>query len=276
MFNDNDFDGKKFPYPESNNFEYKQSIDNSLFDKYLEIICGFLNSKGGNLIFGIRNNLDLVGINILNSSLDTFIVRIDSIIRDKKIIGINNYTNNLVAINSSNITTRQFVNKFKKRFLIIEIKPNSDIKYQLADGMIYYRLGASNYCEKTEKIYKQHEYENACRIIQNKANDDNRMNNELFRKTLKDKDKDIKLLKDNIKDILKTNSIFEEYLIKLIRYTNVSDNTIKQPTYLGENINDFEDGEKQNLLELNESNHNQDNPNPLYSVVKSFLSCFIF
>jgi len=47
MICDNDFDGKKFPHIESNKLEFKESFVDKGFDKYLQTICGFLNSGGG-------------------------------------------------------------------------------------------------------------------------------------------------------------------------------------------------------------------------------------
>ncbi len=42
------FEGPKFKFSESTMFEYKVSINQQTgFQKYLETICAFLNTKGG-------------------------------------------------------------------------------------------------------------------------------------------------------------------------------------------------------------------------------------
>ncbi len=188
MINDTDFDNIKFPYNESNNFEFKQSIhDDYDYNKYVETICGFLNTGGGYLIFGIADNLDTVGINIGQKRLDKFILKIDEIIRSNKIIGFNNETKEFVKLSNTNIITKLITNKANNKFLIIQSIPEPNIKYQLAEGTIYYRLGASNYFEKTERIITQAHFDYECKNIIKKANDENKINIELFQETLEKK-----------------------------------------------------------------------------------------
>jgi len=224
MISNNDFEGTIFPYPESVKFEYKQAIDIKFFDKYIQIICGFLNSGGGNLIFGIKDDLNLIGLTITNKLLDQFILRIDGIIGLKQIIGMDVNTNCFVSIDFSHLKTRQFINKLKKKFLIIEIVPKSNIKYQLAEGLIFYRLNASNYFEKTEKILKQNDHENACKRILQKAEQDNKINIELFCKTLGEKDKCIEILNNDLINSKKTISIYNKYVENILSHTNINNN----------------------------------------------------
>ncbi len=237
MINDSDFDNIKFPYNESNNFEFKQSIhDDYDYNKYVETICGFLNTGGGYLIFGIADNLDTVGINIGQKRLDKFILKIDEIIRSNKIIGSNNETKEFVKLSNTNIITKLITNKANNKFLIIQIIPEPNIKYQLADGKIYYRLGASNYFEKVEKMLTQSEFDYECKNIIKKANDENKINIQLFQETLGEKNKQIEELNNKLDKEKESNIIYQKQLElsivnsdKLIKYnnSNVLNNIIK-------------------------------------------------
>jgi hypothetical protein len=236
MISNSDFNGKKFPHTESDKFEFKESIGPKSFDKYIQTICGFLNTGGGNLIFGIKDNLNLLGLNSTKQKeLDNFILRFDSIINEKQIIGLkclNNYSNDtidnedktdklnteqVVCLSSSNIKINQVKSNSGKIFLWIEVIPEHDVKYQLANGMVYHRLGASNYFEKTERIYKQNDFESACRQIQKNAELENKSNIELFQQTLNEKNKHIELLNKKIKQVEETNQMYEKYLANTIK-----------------------------------------------------------
>lgn len=83
--------------------------------------------------------------------------------------------------------------------------------------MVYHRLGASNYFEKTERIYKQNDFESACKQIQKNAELENKSNIELFQQTLKEKNKHIELLDKKIKQVEETNKIYEKYLANTIK-----------------------------------------------------------
>ena len=54
----------------------------------------------------------------------------------------------MVCLSSSNIKINQIKSNSGKIFLWIELIPEPDVKYQLANGMVYHRLGSSNYSEK--------------------------------------------------------------------------------------------------------------------------------
>jgi predicted HTH transcriptional regulator len=220
MISESDFDSEKFPNSESDKYEYKQSINDKIFSKYLETICGFLNTCGGYLIFGIKDNLDLIGLKIKQKELDNFILRIDSILGSGQIIGIDSKSGEFVKLQSSNIKINQITNKDGKKFLMIEVVPEANIKYQLANGLIYYRLGASNYFEKKERIFKQSDFENACKNIQTKAEEDNKSNIKLFQKTLDDKNKQINELNNKLKEEKETNDIYQNHLEKSLNNQN--------------------------------------------------------
>jgi len=259
ILSNKDFEGIKFIYPESDKLEFKVSFVDKAFDKYIQTICGFLNSGGGNLIFGIHDNLDLVGLNLKNKSIDKMILRIDTIIREREIIGINIdsnidssnidssnidldiESNEFVLLDSSNIKTRQIITSSNKKFLIIEVIPKSNTKYQIRGGIIFYRLGASNYFEKTEKIYKQNDFENVCKQIQQKANI------KLFQKTLDDKNIQIKELNYKLTKLEETILIHKTYIENIISKT--TPNVVsKQPTNIVIHKSNLDDVENLNQL----------------------------
>ena len=237
MINDTDFDNIKFPYNESNSFEFKQSIHDDCYNhKYVETICGFLNTGGGYLIFGIADNLKTVGLKTNQKRLDNFILKIDAIIHNEKIIGFNNESKEFVKLSNENIIIKIIINKENKKFLIIQSIPKSNIKYQLADGTIYYRLGASNYFDKTERIITQSEFDYECKNIIKKANDENKINIQLFQETLEKKNKQIEELNNKLDKEKESNIIYQKQLElsiessdKLIKYNNnnVLNNIIK-------------------------------------------------
>ena len=201
------FDGDKFPFNESDFYEYKESYNKDIFDKYLETICGFLNTNGGNLIFGITDNLDTVGLNKKNETeIDKIVLRFDSIIGNDNIMGNsidvpdsdNSQCSNSL-LRHYNIVTKIIKNKHNKKFLWIKVKPDEKIKYHLAKtGFVYYRLGASNYKEKVERLYTQRQFDSACANYELRAEQTNKENIELFQKTLKDKEQKIDELNQKI------------------------------------------------------------------------------
>lgn len=97
-----DFNQHTFAYNECNKLEYKELFQAKSITKYIETICGILNSGGrifdstarelcslgGKLIFGIRDDLLLVGLKSSAKDIDKFILGIDDITGNRQIIGI--------------------------------------------------------------------------------------------------------------------------------------------------------------------------------------------
>ena len=273
MITDNDFEGKKFIYPESDKLELKESFVDKAFDKYLQTICGFLNSGGGYLIFGIKDNLDLVGLNTINKSVDKIILRIDSIIGEKQLVGLEKDTDLFVLLDSSNIKTKQIITSTNKNFLLIEIVPKQNIKYQLVGGTIFYRLGASNYFEKTEKIYKQNDFDSACKQIQQKANQENKSNIELFQKTLEDKNKNIEKLNNKINDLEKNNSIHQTYIKNILSKSNINVVSTQPTNIINPNKIDYIETQTQTHNQ-NQTQITQYNNNILINqIIKKYFPC---
>lgn len=247
MITSSDFDDDIFKYMESDTIELKESIGiNSIcFEKYKETICAFLNAKGGQLIFGVKNDLTNVGIRISNDDLDKFICKIDHIISSGFIIcsDISTIDLTLNKIPPNSIKTEIIKNLKNKRFLIINVETTPNKKYQLSDGTIYHRLSASNYKEKYERIYKQSEYDQAQRNIERRVQKINDNNLQLFKKTLKEKSEHETKLQLELKKINNQNlnlqsqlkeqndiiKDYEDYLIKPLIKVNLQQN---ETTYL--------------------------------------------
>jgi predicted HTH transcriptional regulator len=193
------FEGTKFKFSESTIFEYKVSINQqSGFQKYLETICAFLNTKGGYLIFGINDNLNLSGLSIANGEIDKFILKIDNIISTNQIIGRTN-KNTTVRLTTKNLTLETITNSQKKKFVIIKAVPSPDVSYQLDNGKKYFRLGASNLYDKEERFYKQADLETAIRNAEEKYKTENNNNIKMFQENVEKYQEEIKNLKEDNK-----------------------------------------------------------------------------
>ncbi len=191
------FEGPKFKFSESTMFEYKVSINQQTgFQKYLETICAFLNTKGGFLIFGINDNLNLSGLSMANSDIDKFILKIDNILSTNQIIGRTN-NNTTTRLTPRNLSVESIVNSQKKKFLIIKAVPNPDISYQLDNGKKYFRLGASNLFDKEERFYKQADLDNAIRTAEEKYKIENNNNIKMFQGNVEKYQEEIKNLKED-------------------------------------------------------------------------------
>ncbi len=223
----NYFESKKFKFSESNTFEYKQSIESSNFAKYIETICAFLNSKGGYLIFGITNDLIPIGLSTSNDELDKFVLRVDNIISTNKIIGKNNDTDQIVKLNSTNLTTQMITNSKKKKFIIIKIVPTPNTLYQIDSGKIYYRLGASNYHDKNERFYKQSELEHEIKQSEEKFKAENKKNIDMFQQSIVKYENQID----------ERNKVISDLENKIIRYKNDLEAVTRDKEELDEKYN---------------------------------------
>lgn len=191
------FEGTKFKFSESTMFEYKVSINQqSGFQKYLETLCAFLNTKGGYLIFGINDNLNLSGLSMANADIDKFILKIDNILSTNQIIGRTN-NNTTTRLTPRNLSVESILNSQKKKFLIIKVVPSPDISYQLDNGKKFFRLGASNLFDKEERFYKQADLDNAVRSAEEKYKVENNNNIKIFQGNVEKYQEEIKNLKED-------------------------------------------------------------------------------
>ncbi len=211
--NNSDFNSNLFPYPESSELELKLTFNKNFIGKYEETICGFLNSGGGKLIFGISDDLQLIGLNLNSKEIDECVLSLDNIIRYNRIV---RNDSNLKTINPSSIKISQIVNITRKKFLIVTVISEENVKYQLKNGRIYFRLGASNLFQKTEKFYSQQDFDLKCSHYEKTAAKENEENIIKFRKIVSDNnDKLNKLKSENEKlmlEIIQKNEIYEKYV----------------------------------------------------------------
>jgi len=140
-----------FPYYENQQYEFKSNLCPG--DKLVPTVCAFLNSGGGYIVHGIEDTtLKIKGIDKTSKHIDTFLLNIDTIFHMRKII-----TQSGDTINPSSVTTKIFKQRDNKPIIVITIKPDINIKYQLIDGSIYYRINASNYKISTSRMYTEAE-----------------------------------------------------------------------------------------------------------------------
>ena len=78
--------GERFPWPEGQQFEFKETWGACTTSKMHETICAFLNSAGGYLIYGIQDSGKVMGIS--RDEADKILLRADDIYHSKKIVHI--------------------------------------------------------------------------------------------------------------------------------------------------------------------------------------------
>lgn len=131
---------KEFPYTEGNQLEYKEELISA--KKLLEIVCAFLNSNGGYLIIGIRDqDLAPIGLssNISIKEIDGFFLKCDNIYHQGLIV-----TEEGNAIGLECVHVRLLTLADGRRFLIVKVVPEDDKRQIIQDGLQYFRLSASN------------------------------------------------------------------------------------------------------------------------------------
>jgi predicted HTH transcriptional regulator len=154
------FTSTHFPYPESQIYEFKKSLQH--YDKkILGTICAFLNSQGGYFVFGIDDEtLEITGVRNDRKSVDTFLIDIDSIFHLSRIVD----TTTMDAVQRENIVLSRIEHP-RGTILVIDVSPIIGHRYQLSDGTSYERLNASNLMKKVTRLYTEEEMMN---IIRNK------------------------------------------------------------------------------------------------------------
>ncbi|MAT45352.1 MAG: hypothetical protein CL609_23735 [Anaerolineaceae bacterium] len=129
--------------PESTEYEIKESFSYSAMDNYLKYFASFANNRGGYLIFGITDNMDLVGMN--EKSLN-FFSRLDP----------ERLTNEINVHFMPSINVSHYIWEYNKAnfgvFEVFEVKDKPvitvrDAKDVLKEGEIYFR-----YSGRSEKI----------------------------------------------------------------------------------------------------------------------------
>ncbi len=131
---------KVFPFPESDVLEFKQSTDVS-FPKILATLCAFLNTRGGAMLFGIRDTTrEIIGITGNIKHVDTFLLLIDNIFHSQLLTTLENEPITIENVKVHNITCHT-----NRPLIVIHATPDPGKQYKIKDGTMYYRLSASNY-----------------------------------------------------------------------------------------------------------------------------------
>ncbi len=141
---------KKFPYPEGKQYEFKNSL--FISNKIIPTICGFLNTDGGYLIFGVDDTtLEITGLKATTKEVDIFILdNIDKIFHNSVIINKDDFT----TLKPHNLTSKVLW-KNNKVIVIVTVSPDEGIQYQVDNGTMYYRANASNLKVRTDKMYNE-------------------------------------------------------------------------------------------------------------------------
>jgi len=138
---------KTFPFNEGRHLEFKSSIQCSKH-KVLPTVCGFLNVGGGHMIFGIADDLTVTGFTSTVKDLDTFLLYIDNIVRNAHVMKENGD-----MIKPEQITTRLIRLDDTRNILILTVTSEDGTRYQLKEGVTYYRMNASNYRVTNDRYY---------------------------------------------------------------------------------------------------------------------------
>lgn len=193
----------KFPFAESQNFEYKECLNISFKDKILATICAFLNGGGGYLILGVRDNLDICGVDPTPKELDNFLLKLDQIIHHSQIVTCENET-----IPIDTIQTRVVRLPTNRVLVLIKVSKILDSSYKLSDGSVYYRLNCSNYKISSSKVYNQSQ---VWALIEKERSDVQSQHIE-FLNALREK---LKVQHEKYTELLKEKEILEEENKKL-------------------------------------------------------------
>jgi predicted HTH transcriptional regulator len=131
-----------FPLFESSWMEFKLSTQQ--IPKIREAICAFLNSSGGYLVLGVRDDRHMVGVD-LAKHLDVLLRNVDDIYHQKIILKDDG---TLLAPGTLSVDTVPIANG--KHLIIVKVVPEKDASYTMGGEKIV-RLNASNYRVTQEK-----------------------------------------------------------------------------------------------------------------------------
>ena len=149
--------GAASPHLESQQIEYKRSTTSR--KKFIQTLCGFLNTNGGYLIFGIEDDLSVIGL--CQRHVDQIARSVDDIIRDNTIINITRDE----PIHRTELTTVLIpVDGVDRTVVAVRaVAQAAGSMYSLATGERVYRLNASNHVLRGPAT----EYERLnCRVVE--------------------------------------------------------------------------------------------------------------
>ena len=148
--------GDRFPIPEGQQFEFKETWGACTTSKMHETICAFLNSAGGYLMCGIQDSGKVLGLS--RDEADKILLRADDIFHTSKIFNIiTGKQPPHSAIRGSIQRLCTLINNRPhptERFLAILtiINPDHNQTYRMTNGDIMIRLSASNFRSKSTTL----------------------------------------------------------------------------------------------------------------------------
>lgn len=139
-----DLTGKDmFPALESSTMEFKEGIISCPNEKIHATVCGFLNNKGGHLVFGVTDAGQIKGLRGSTKDFDAQLLRLDNMYHLKMITLENGDPIPAGTIQTGIVTVK--TDEAEKRIIVVTARPEAGKRYKLRDGTMWYRLSASNY-----------------------------------------------------------------------------------------------------------------------------------
>lgn len=148
--------GDRFPNPEGQQFEFKETWGACTTSKMHETICSFLNSAGGYLMYGIQDSGKILGIS--RDEADKILLRADDIFHTSKILNIvsgkpppahtirGSLQRLCTTLNNRPHPTERFL------AILTVTNPDHNQTYRMTNGDIMIRLSASNFRSKSTTL----------------------------------------------------------------------------------------------------------------------------
>lgn len=127
--------GEYFSQFEGRHHEFKNNYNNKHQRKYKETLCAFLNSRGGQLIFGVEDNGRICGV--ARSLVDQINLMVDNCYADL-------VTASGLQLPRETILTHVRETTDANSFVVIVECAATDGLYQFRSGDVFYRNNASN------------------------------------------------------------------------------------------------------------------------------------
>jgi predicted HTH transcriptional regulator len=137
-------DKDMFPVLESSTMEFKEGIVSCPNEKIHATVCGFLNNKGGHLVFGVTDAGQIKGLRGSTKDFDAQLLRLDNMYH-LKMITLENGDPIPAGTVQNAVVTAKTSGGVEKRIIVVTATPEPGMKYKLRDGTMWYRLSASNY-----------------------------------------------------------------------------------------------------------------------------------
>jgi hypothetical protein len=141
-----------YPYPEGTQIEFKKTFHVNQHAKYRETICGFLNTHGGHIIFGILDNCIINGYPLTDNDKDSILLFIDATYTILKTSTGETMSKDIIKVQFEEIAKNIFI-------IIISCYRNKDDTnhYQFLGGGSWLRMNASNMKTNYGKLYSVHD-----------------------------------------------------------------------------------------------------------------------